>query len=239
MGQSEYDAADYLSYRLLERLLSAQHDGRDVVKTQFWKLPCIADRHLKDELSVDVGLPRYWYQYGEILNVNAVSDGLFMEKEDTDWDGTRMVLSPGVDDSQFEIDDEERKSVDRAVHKVVSDFANEDSEVVKQYQYKKYSPTEFIQIFDEFRQQLEVEEPSTTLSDFDAGGETPSQVALNILGDVYETYPKEVYDDGYSLFLRWEEYCSYDSGGRRLRNCAFTYWVFLEGIQQDRTSSQT
>lgn len=199
------DAADYLSYRLLERLLKAQHDGRDVVKTQFWKLPCIADRYLQDELNVNVELPRYWYQYGEVLNVNAVSDGLFMEKEDTSWGGTRMALPPGVEDSQFDIEDEERKSVDRAVHKVVSDFANEDSDVVKEYQYENYSPTEFIQVFDEFRQQLEVEEPSTTLSDFGEGGETPSQVALDILDDVYRIYPKEIYDEGHSLFLRWED----------------------------------
>ncbi|MCX2818041.1 hypothetical protein EGH25_01555 [Haladaptatus sp. F3-133] len=205
MGKKRYDAADYLSYRLLERLLKAQHDGRDVTKTQFWKLPCIADRYLQDELDINVKLPRYWYQYGEILNASAVSDGLFMEKEDTAWEGTRIVLSPGIDDSQFEIGDRDRVGVDRAVHKVVSDFANEDSHRLKGYQYRKYSPTEFIRVFDEFRQQLKMEEPSTTLSDFGEGGEAPSELALKTLDDVYGTYPKDMYGEGYSLFLRWED----------------------------------
>ena len=200
-----YTAADYLSFKVLEKLVQAQRDGRAVTKTQFWKLPCIVDRHLEETTDEDVGLPRYWYQFGEVLNVNAVNSGLFVEQEDERWGGTRVEPSPGVSDDRFELDEETKEKLDGTIHEVVLKFANEDSETVKQYQYDEYAPNEFIRQFDVFRQKLNVEEHSTTLADFGEGGETPSEIAIKALDDVYDAYPEDLYDDGYPLFLRWED----------------------------------
>lgn len=205
--QTEYDAHDFLCYQLLEQLNDAQRDGRSVTRTQFLKITPIADRILSDEYDRNVGLPRYWYMYGEVLNEKPLSGGYYTTT-DAPWGGKAVELAPGVDSDAFDVGNELRRDVHEVARRLASNFANERTDQLKAYQYQEYAPTEFVTAFDGFRSFIsDTDQQSTTLSSFTPGENSYSREteAQELLDDVLAEYPEDTYDEMDDVFLEWED----------------------------------
>lgn len=206
-GQTEYDARDFLCYQLLEQLDSAQRDGRSITRTQFLKIAPIADRVLSDEYSQNVGLPRYWYMYGEVLNEKPLSGGYYTTT-DGPWGGKAIELAPGTTLDAFDVEDDVRRDVHEVARKLANDFANESTDDLKTYQYREYAPTDFITAFDEFRDFIsETGQQSVTLDRFTSDQDSYSREteALELLDDVLVEYPETTYEEMHDVFLEWED----------------------------------
>jgi hypothetical protein len=206
--EPEYTARDYLCYALLEQLDAKQHDGRSIVRTQFLKLTCIADRILEEDYDQDLELPRYWYQYGEILNETPLNSSTYNVSQ-AEWnDQTRIVSpAPGITSDAFDLDVDEKEDIDRVVSRVVRKYANDESDLIKQDQYEQYAPTPFVQSFDEFRGFVgDQEAQNTSLTDF-INEDVPAaeEEAKDRLDTLVASYPEELYSTMYKLFLRWED----------------------------------
>lgn len=206
--EPEYDARDYICYSLLSHLDAEQNEGRSIVRTQFLKLSCIADRILKEDYDRDVELPRYWYQYGEILNETPLNSTTYNVSY-AEWDDRTRVVSPapGITTDAFDVDPTEKEDIDRVVGHVARKFANDDSDSIKDHQYEQYAPTSFIQAFDEFREYIgDQEAQNTSLSDFgDNAVPAAEDEAKEKLDALLTTYPEDQYSTMYKLFLRWED----------------------------------
>lgn len=200
------DARDYLCYYLLRELDSRQRDGRSVTRTQFLKLPCIADHYLSSQFGIDVELPRYWYQYGEILNEQPLA-GSYYNVTPGEWGGRRVQPAPGVSETVFDVSEDVRQRVHEVIRQVVSEFANRDSKAVKDFQYEHYAPNDFVRLFDEFREFVrDQKQQNATLADFvDGTIQSPEERGKELLDDLLVEYPADLYSDTYDLFLRWED----------------------------------
>jgi hypothetical protein len=76
MDQAEqFGEPEYLGWSLLVHLKDQSND--QISRSKFLKLCCITDRYLLEKHDYDVGLPRYWYMYGELANQHEFSGRFF------------------------------------------------------------------------------------------------------------------------------------------------------------------
>lgn len=205
--QTEYGARDFLCYQLLVQLDEAQHDGRSITRTQFLKISPIADRILSEEYDRDIGLPRYWYMYGEVLNETPLNGGFYTTR-DAPWDGKAIELSPGISSDTFDVKDDVRRDIHEVARRLASNFANERTDELKEYQYREFAPTKFITAFDDFRSFIsKTDRQSTTLDSFISGkpSYSPESEALELLDEALISYPEDRYEEMYDVFLEWED----------------------------------
>lgn len=201
------DACDFLCYQLLRQLDTAQRDGRSITRTQFLKIAPIADRVLADEYDRELGLPRYWYMYGEVLNEKPLNSGYYTTT-DAPWGGKAIELAPGTSPNAFDVADDVRRDVYEVARRLANDFANEHSMELKEYQYREYAPNEFVIAFDDFRDFISnTDQQSTTLDRFlsEGGSYSREAEAQSLLDDVLIEYPEDTYDEMYEVFLEWED----------------------------------
>lgn len=205
--EPNFGAQEYLCYELLKQLDGQQRDGRRITRTQFLKLTCIADRTLQDEYGRDIELPRYWYQYGEILNETPLTSGVY-NTTPAPWGGKQVQQAPGISSEHFDVPTEVRDNIYTVTRRLARRFANVESEKLKQYQYEQYVPSEFIREFDEFRAYLTgTDQHNAKLTSFASDRTATSREAdaLELLDHLVVSYPKGTYDEMYDLFLRWED----------------------------------
>lgn len=197
---------DYLCYCILRELDTYQREGRSVTRTQFLKLPCIADHYLYDDHELDIGLPRYWYQYGEIVNEQPLSSSYY-NVTPGEWGGHQVQPAPGISSDAFDVSEDVQQHISSVVRRVVSQFANQDSKEVKDFQYKNHAPNSFVRSFDEFREfVLNQDQQNASLADFSQGSvQSMEERGKEYLDELLMEYPADQYSDMYDLFLRWED----------------------------------
>lgn len=202
----DLDAREFLCYHLLQQLDARQHEGRSVTRTQFLKLACIADHHLLERFDVDVELPRYWYQYGEILNEQPL-DGRYYNVTPGEWGGRSVQPAPGITEDSFDVPEDVERAIRTVVKESVGEFANEESSTVKEFQYDRYAPNDFVVLFDEFREFVrDQDHQNASLADFAGGSlESPERRGKEHLDQLLAEYPADLYSDMDDLFLRWED----------------------------------
>lgn len=202
-------AAEYLGHQLL---MHHQEQRGLVPKTVFHKLWCISARHLEDNYGTDVGLPRYWYKYGEMADEQSVNDD-FYAAPSAPWGGQAYKPVWKLEPDDFEIAPEERELVDSTVKWTLTRFKRGESRYLESYQYKVHSPNNFIRAYSELREHLqymdldtqEVLTQYTFRPEFDV--ENNRELITAYLDELVITYPEN--DDDYApfqtLFLRWDD----------------------------------
>lgn len=169
------------------------------------KRSCTVDRELTDEYGVDVELPRYWYQYGEILNEQPISNSTYTVTP-AEWDGRNVQPAPGADDS-FVVPGDVRKPIREVVRKLAHRFAQEDADAIKRHQYENHASNEFVRQFDAFREFVSnQDEQNTSLFEFGSGDvSSPEERGTELLDSLVQTYPTEEYTEMYDVFFRWDD----------------------------------
>ena len=194
---------EYLGYLMLEHLYEV--DNRPVSRSKFWKLCCIADRHLTDSEDLDIGFPRYWYKYGELAAAHDVSRGFFNAPSARFWTGQEFHPDREIPDHEFDVSQPVREAIERAVRITVDRFGQSSVDEIKAHQYRKQAPNEFIEAYSRMRAQFEAVNlnQQELLAEHTEGG--TEAYFEQMLDEMLETFPRRRYEDVLDLYLRWED----------------------------------
>ena len=205
MTGADFGASEYLCYRLLVELENSR--SYPVSGSRFHKLSCITERHLASERDRDVGLPRYWYVYGEVVDEQSLDGDFYIAPSANHWSGRRYLPVEDVSEWDFAVDDDEKEAIESAVDWAVGTFERSNAAAVKKYQYRHHVPNEFVQTYSDLRTQLkEVDlNQQSTLGDFGATDHSTRAFVIESLETMVDTYPRNDYPEAYELFLEWYE----------------------------------
>ncbi|WP_158058993.1 hypothetical protein [Halorussus halophilus] len=198
-------ASEYLCYRLLVELEASK--SSQISRSKFHRLSCITDRYLDSELGVDIGFPRYWYLYGEVVDEQSLDGRFYHAPAAKHWNGQRYVPADDVSDWDFVVDDETKSRIETAVGRTVQRFERASMEQIKRYQHREHIPNEFVRAYSDLRSQLkrvDLDE-QYTLGDFTPTEKPTVEFVEASLDAMAETYPREDYPEAYHLFAEWEE----------------------------------
>lgn len=202
-------AAEYLGHQLL---IHHQQQRGLIPKTVFHKLWSISDHHLADNYGVDVGVPRYWNKYGEMVDEGSVDTG-FRTAPQAPWPGQVYKPDWELEASDFDVPDEQQEVIDSTVKWTLTRFDTRDSRYLEFYQYQTYAPNDFIRAYSELRAHLqyvdldsqEVLTSHVVRPGFEA--ENNEELIEEYLDELVITYPETDPDfaELQTLFLRWDD----------------------------------
>lgn len=203
--ERNFGEPEFLGWALLRELKNRRND--QISRSKFLKLCCIADRRMIEVYNYSVGLPRYWYMYGELTNEHEFSGRFYNAPQAIGWDGQQYIPKKlAVDD--FDVSNEGLKLILQAVKWTAREFGAKNVEEIKQYQYEEHSENQFIKEYSELR---------WLLSEIDLGrqerlqkyveGESNEEYLHRKLDDMIDTYPddEDRYDELRALYLRWDD----------------------------------
>jgi hypothetical protein len=204
--EPEFGEPEFLGWILLQQL--KEQSGDQISRSKFLKLCCIADRRLLDAHEYDVGLPRYWYMYGELANEHEFSGRFYNAPQAIGWDGQQYIPKPLPVDA-FDVSDEALELIPRAVRWTVREFGRENVEGIKQHQYEEHAENEFIQAYSELRWLLSTVDLGSQerLENYGSGGESNEEYLKRQLDEMMTAYPddEERYEEMKTLYLRWDD----------------------------------
>ena len=201
----EFGEPEFLGWTLLQQLKEQSDD--QISRSKFLKLCCITDRRLQTEHDFDVGLPRYWYMYGELANQHEFSARFYNAPRAIGWEG-QQYLPKELPVDAFDVSADDAELISRVVSTVVREFGRENVETIKRHQYEEHAETQFIREYCELRWLLntidlgsQVRLPNYT------DGESNEAYVRGKLDAMIESYPREEerYDDVEALYLRWDD----------------------------------
>ncbi|WP_372480065.1 hypothetical protein ACAH01_01880 [Halomicrobium sp. HM KBTZ05] len=202
----EFGEPEFLGWLLLKRLKEQSND--QISRSKFLKLCCIADRRLIESRGYEVGLPRYWYMYGELANEHEFSKRFYNAPLAIGWDG-QQYLPKELQVEAFDVSEEGLESIPDAVRWTVREFGRKNVEEIKQYQYEKHAENEFIRKYSELRWLLSTIDlgRQERLENYSSGGESNEEYLKRQLDEMMATYPdgEARYDDLKTLYLRWDD----------------------------------
>jgi len=203
-SEQQLGEPEYLGWRLLVRL--KEQSGDQISRSKFLKLCCLTDRHIREEYDYDVGLPRYWYMYGELGSQHEFSERFFNAPSALGWDGQQYLPKRDIRPSDFDLTDEGLRAIEDGTADIVSRWGRENVETIKQYQYEEHAPNGFIPAYSELRWQLQnVDLENQARLDEFSTGESTEEYIRRLLDQMVEAYPDEEYSEMHGLFLRWDD----------------------------------
>ena len=206
-AEDQFGAPEFLGWYLLVRL--KERSDEQISRSKFLKLCCIADRYLLEELDYDVGLPRYWYMYGELANEHEFRGRYYNAPTAIGWDGQQYLPKLNLTFDDFDISNEDVRLITAGVEWTVHNYGGETVEDIKRHQYSEHAPDEFIRRYSELRWLLKTIDLGSQqrLDTYDGSFESNEEYVNSLLDQMIEVYPKEEdrYDEMYSLYLRWDD----------------------------------
>jgi len=206
---ADLGAPEYLGHQLL---LHHQEQRGLIPKTVFHKLWCISDHHLQDNYGLDIGLPRFWYKYGEMVDEQLTSDD-FCSAPQAPWGGQAYKPNWDLEPDDFDISEEEQDLIDSTVKWTQTRFKRRNTRYLEGYQYQTNAPNNFVRAYSELREHLqymdldsqEVLTQHAFRPEFDV--DSNEELIEAYLDELVITYPEN--DDDFAklhtLFLRWDD----------------------------------
>ncbi|WP_318569900.1 hypothetical protein [Salinigranum marinum] len=204
--EPEFGEPEFLGWFLLRKLKDQSDD--QISRSKFLKLCCIADRRLLDVHDYEVGLPRYWYMYGELTNEHEFAGRFYNAPQAIGWDGQQYIPKPMRVD-EFDVSEEGLELIPMAVRWTVREFGKKNVEAIKQHQYEEYAENEFIRAYSELRWLLNTIDlgEQQRLQSYSSGGESNEEYLKRQLDEMLTAYPEdeERYGEMKRLYLRWDD----------------------------------
>lgn len=204
--EPEFGESEFLGWLLLQQLKEQSDD--QISRSKFLKLCCIADRRLIETHDYEVGLPRYWYMYGELTNEHEFSGRFYNAPQAIGWDGQQYIPKP-MHVEEFEASEKGLELIPKAVGWTVGEFGRENVEVIKKHQYEQHAGNEFIQAYSELRWLLSTIDlgEQRRLPNYGAQGESNEEYLKRQLDEMMMAYPEdeERYGEMKTLYFRWDD----------------------------------
>lgn len=198
-------AVEYLGHQLL---MHHQEQRGLVPVTVFHKLWSISARHLQDNYETDIGVPRYWYKYGEMVDEQSVDDG-FYGMSSAPWGGRAYKPVWELEAEDFEITAEERELIDSTVKWTLNRFKRRKTRYLESFQYQTHSPNSFIRAYSELREHLQYMDLDNqeVLTQHEFEVDSNEELITAYLDELVITYPEndEDFASFQTLFLRWDD----------------------------------
>jgi hypothetical protein len=201
-----YGAPELLGYRLLTRL----QDRRGMVpKTVFHKFWSLSDRYAEAEFDTELGVPRYWYKYGELVDEQSVDSGFFVAPS-APWGGQAYKPVYDEGDGEFDLGRREQQVIEQTVEWALDQFDQWSARKLEAHQYRKHAPNEFIRSYSELRERLQYTglDEQVPLSVYEPDGpDTNREVVFELLDQTVAAYPTEdpAFEPLSDAFFRWED----------------------------------
>lgn len=205
--EEHFGPPEFLGWLLLIRLKG--QSGNQISRSKFLKLCCIADRYLLDELEHDIGLPRYWYMYGELANQHEFTGRFYNAPNAVGFEGQQYLPKQRIRRVDFDVTDEEIRVVNAAVEWTVRNFGEKNVEEIKKHQYSEQAPNQFIQKYSELRWALKNIDlgEQQRLGKYLDGPESNEEYMTKLLDEMLEAYPEDEgqYDGMRTVYHRWDD----------------------------------
>ncbi|USZ66679.1 hypothetical protein NGM10_07955 [Halorussus salilacus] len=229
-GSERLGPPEFLGYRIIRE--REEQDESPTSRSKFWKLCCIADRYLVEELNHDIGFPRHWYKYGEVGEPHSVNRGFLNAPRARFWEGQELFSDRKIPITEFDISGEDQRLIRRAASKIVGEFGKRPTKELKKHQYNNDAPEPFIEAYSKLRAQFEAVDldQQKLLPDYSQG---PSSTIENLLDEMLVTYPCDRYEDVYGMYLNWDDTMRlmYETGGTAPEMKSFLEF-FVEKISE-------
>lgn len=203
---SEFGEPEFLGWLLLKRLKEQSDD--QISRSKFLKLCCITDRYLAESHEYEVGVPRYWYMYGELANEHEFSGRFYNAPLAIGWDGQQYIPKE-LPVEAFEVSEDGLEIIPDAVDWTVREFGRKNVEKIKQHQYEEYAENKFIRQYSELRWLLSTIDlgRQERLQNYGSGGESNEEYLKRQLDEMMAAYPgdEERYDEMKPLYFRWDD----------------------------------
>lgn len=204
--EPEFGEPEFLGWMLLKQLKEQSDD--QISRSKFLKLCCIADRRLLEAHGYDVGLPRYWYMYGELANEHEFSERFYNAPLAIGWDGQQYIPKELPVDA-FDVTEEGLELIPEAVQWAVREFGRRNVEEIKRHQYEEHAENEFIRKYSELRWLLSTIDlgRQERLQNYSSSGESNEEYLKRQLDEMMAAYPddEERYEEMKTLYLRWDD----------------------------------
>ncbi|CQH64115.1 uncharacterized protein HHUB_4282 (plasmid) [Halobacterium hubeiense] len=205
-GGNTYDlgASEYLVYRvLMER---REQDNQETGRTKFFKLSCLTDRRLIEKEGVNIGFPRHWYKYGEVVEEHSINPAVIFAPSANHQEGQAYYPANQVSEADFSLEEDLKNAIFRTANSVVQEHGTKNRKQLEQLQYREYAHDEFIRTYSDLRWHLSAESQAHEegLKSLDHFSSELSQTE-ELLNEMFRTYPEEEYEEVYHYFLTWED----------------------------------
>jgi len=200
---------EFLGYRILRE--RENQDDSPTSRSCFWKLCCLADRYLIEELDRDIGFPRHWYKYGEVGEPHSLNRDIINAPRARFWEGQELYSDRDIPATEFDITEGQKRDIVEAATQTVEKHGKKSANELKRYQYEKQAPNEFIETYSRLRVYLGVreienrEQQQGVLPEFDEYANKDEDYVEALLDRLLTTYPRERYENIYRLYLRWDD----------------------------------
>ncbi|MFW5949837.1 MAG: hypothetical protein ACOCR6_00590 [archaeon] len=202
----EFGEPEFLGWLLLKQLKDQSDD--QISRSKFLKLCCIADRRLAGTHQYEVGLPRYWYMYGELANEHEFSARFYNAPLAIGWEGQQYIPKE-LPVEAFDVSEEGLELIPQAVRWTVNEFGRKNVEEIKRHQYEEHAENEFIRTYSELRWLLNTIDlgRQERLPNYGSGGESNEEYLKRQLDEMMAAYPddEERYDAMKRLYFRWDD----------------------------------
>lgn len=202
-----YGKPEFLGWYLLVRL--KERSDEQISRSKFLKLCCIADRYLLEELDYDVGLPRYWYMYGELANQHEFEGRFFNAPTAVGWEGQQYLPKRTLDVDDFDVSRDDVRTINAGVEWTLQNHGGKDVEGLKRHQYSEQAPNTFIQTYSELRWLLQNIDLGSQqrLDTYGDEFESNAEYVNSLLDEMVAAYPTDEprYEGMHSLYLRWDD----------------------------------
>lgn len=197
--------AEYLGHRLLKKL---QENRGKVSKTSFYKFWTICDRELLEQYDIDVGVPRYWYKYGELVDEPSVNSD-FYSRPQAPWGGQAYKPDYDISESDFNITSPEKEAIGDIVIWASERFGGYNARELEMYQYENFSPNDFIYAYSQMREYLQYTnlDKQKPIDLFEKKGpDNNRDLVIKKLDEMLGLYPEdERYENVRDLYLLWDD----------------------------------
>ena len=251
--EPEYGPAEYLCYEVIRQM---ENRGQEVPETAFNKLCALVHDEIANTEEVD--LPLHWYQYGYEVNRRYLNDDFLVETYNAQWQHSGMQISiEDVSSDVFDVADEIKASIRSAASRFADKFQNTYTTAeIKDYSYERQAPNEFIQVMNEFRDELDdldaegaatrdehvpgvsisitdTTEVEASSSDIDASDVDDEEIN-EYLRRLSRTFPEDTYTTMQPVFYQWRTLCKqlirHDLYGE-LREFQSSFWNTFSRVE--------
>lgn len=204
-SEFEFGPPEYLVYRVLSEL--REQYGGEIGRTKVHKLCILTERQLNKEYDREIGLPKYWYKYGQTLAESEIDTSVAFTPNANHKRGQAYYPADQVSETDFDhLTNDSKDDIFRAAREIILEHGDKSYKELEKFQYENFAPFKFIEAYGNLRwylASLSLDQDQMTFEHF-----TDTEQKSTIEGrldDMLVAFDEEEFEDIYSQYLDWDD----------------------------------
>lgn len=204
-SEFEFGPSEYLVYRVLSEL--REQFGGENGRTKVHKLCILTERNLRQDYNREIGLPQYWYKYGQMLAESEIDTSVAYTPDANYKRGQAYYPANQVSESDFDhLSEDLKDDIFRAARETILDHGNKSYKDLEKYQYENFAPFEFIETYGDLRWYLASLSLDKDQMTFEHFTDTEQKSTIEeMLDDMLVAFDEEEFPEIHSLYLDWDD----------------------------------